>query len=131
MGSKFTRYPYQICTNIPTSANYSSTAYSLINVDVAAVQIDYTGSSVATFQLQGSCNYTVDINHNVLNAGTFAPLPFLLNGSSAVLSVPIPQNTSPIIFDLYGSGVTAVKVNYQGATSGFFTATVTSKRLGS
>ena len=127
---KFTRYPYQIITNQPTSANYSSSAYSLINVDVAAIQVDYTGGS-GTFSVQGSVNYAVDNLGNVQNAGTWSNLPFLLNGSSSVVSVPVPTQPSPIIFDLYGSAITAAKLVYQGASSGFFTVTISSKRLGS
>lgn len=127
--SKATRYPYQLITNQPTSTNYSSSAYSLINVDVAAIQIDYTGA-LGSFAVQGSVNFAVDNLGNVQNAGTFSNLPFLLNGSSAVLSVAVPAQPSPIIFDLYGSGITGAKVSYQGSTSGFFTVTVSSRRLG-
>src|SRR5580698_7932530 len=123
--SKFTRFPYTLIANQPTSSNYSSSAYPFINIDVAAFQIDYTGSSAVgsagTFAVQGSVNYTQDTLGNVITQGTFANLPFLLNGSSTVASVAIPQQPSPIIFDLNGTGVSAAKVIYQGATSGFFT----------
>ena len=127
---KATRAPYTIVSAQSTAANYTSPAYSILDIDIQAVQVDYTGSPSGTFAIQGSVNYQVDTLGNVINPGTFANLYFSVNGASPSSSVAVPANPSPIIFDLYGSGVVALKVVYTGSGAGTFTAVVSGKRIG-
>jgi hypothetical protein len=127
---KATRAPYVLVSGQSTAANYTSPVYSVIDIDIEAIGIDYTGSPSGTFAVQGSVNYQVDNLGNVINAGTWANLYFSVNGASPASSVAVPSNATPIIFDLYGSGVVAIKVVYTGSGTGSFTATASGKRIG-
>jgi hypothetical protein len=127
---KATRQAYTLVNAQSTAANYTSPAYSVIDIDVEAIQVDYTGSPSGTLAVQGSVNCLVDPQGNVMNAGTWANLYFSVNGAAASASVAIPANASPVIFDLYGTGVSYIRLVYTGSGTGTFTAVVTGKRLG-
>jgi hypothetical protein len=131
---KATRAPYTIVSGQSTASNYTSPAYSVLDIDVEAIQIDYTGSPSGTFAIYGSCNHVATQNpdgtQSVQTAGTFTPLYFSVNGGTPAPSVAVPADASPIIFDCYGSGVGYLQVVYTGSGTGTFTAVVTGKRLG-
>ena len=113
-----------------TAANYNSPAYSILDIDVEAIQVDYTGSPSGTFAVQGSLNYAQDPQGNITNAGTWVNLYFSVNGAASSPTVPVPADPSPIIFDLYGTGVSYIRLQYLGSGTGTFTAVVSGKRLG-
>ena len=127
---KATRGPLNLVLAQSTATNYTSPAYDVSDIDVQAVQIDYTGSPSGTFAIQGSINRVEDSQGNVIVPGTFSTLYFSVNGSSPSASVAVPTNPSPIIFDMYGSGVQFIEVVYTGTGTGTFTAVVVGKRLG-
>ena len=127
---KATRQGAVIVSGQSTASNYTSAPYSVLDIDVQSVQIDYTGSPSGTFKIQGSLNCNVDSLGNILAAGTWSDLYFSVNGASPAASVAVPSNASPIIFDMYGSGVPYIRVVYTGSGTGTFTAVISGKRLG-
>jgi hypothetical protein len=130
---KATRAPFTLVSGQSTAANYTSPAYSVLDIDLQSIQIDYTGSPSGTFAILGSSNHVEQPSGNgtqVLVAGTFANLYFSVNGASPSASVAVPANPSPIIFDMFGSGVGYIQIQWTGSGAGSFTAVVTGKRLG-
>jgi hypothetical protein len=127
---KATRQAFTLVASQSTAANYTSPAYSILDIDVQALQVNYTGSPSGTLAVQGSVDFAEDSFGNITNAGNWANLYFSVNGASPAASVAIPSNTSPVIFDMYGSGVSYIRLVYTGSGSGTITAIVTGKRLG-
>jgi hypothetical protein len=127
---KATRSAFTLVSAQSTAANYTSAPYSILDIDVEMVQVDYTGSPSGTLAIQASSNCSVDPQGNVLNAGTWANLYFSVNGAAASSSVAIPANASPVLFDLYGTGAAYIRLVYTGSGTGTLTAVITGKRLG-
>lgn len=131
---KNTRQPFELVTSQSTAANFTSPTYEVLEIDIEAIQVNYTGSPSGTFAVQGSCDYEAiqnpDGTFNVLNAGNWANLYFSVNGAAASASVAVPANPSPIIFDLFGTGVNYLRLVYTGSGAGTFSAYVCGKRLG-
>jgi hypothetical protein len=128
---KATRQSFTLVNAQSTAANFNSNAYYVLGIDIEAIQIDYTGSPSGSFAIQGSCNHVEDTLGNILVAGTWANLYFSIDGTSPPVStVAVPTNPSPIIFDMYGSGVQYIRVQYLGSGTGTFTAVVSGKRIG-
>lgn len=131
---KATRLAFTLASAVSTASNYTSPAYPVIDIDVQAMQVDYTGSASGTLAVQGSCNYQANQNpdgsQNILNAGTWTNLYFSVNGASPASTVAIPTNPSPVVFDMYGSGVSYIRLVYTGSGAGTLTAVITGKRLG-
>lgn len=115
-------------------ASFTSQAYEILEIDVEAIQVNYSGSPVGTFKVQGSVdykeNYLPDGTVQVLAAGNWADLPFVVAGV-VVTSVAVPGNASPIIFDMGDSGIPFIRLVYTFTSgSGTFSAFVSGKRLG-
>lgn len=131
---KLTRNSYQLVNGQSTASNFTSQAYETIDIDVEALQVNYSGSPSGTFAIQGSTDYKEVYNPDgtvtVLNAGNWANLFFSVNGGTPVGSVAVPANPSPIIFDIYGTGVPFIRLVYTGSGAGSFSAFVSGKRLG-
>jgi hypothetical protein len=127
---KATRQAFTLVLSQSTAASYTSPAYSIIDIDVEAIQINYTGSPSGTFAIEGSVDFAEDPFGNITNAGNWANLYYSVNGAAPAASVAVPSNPSPIIFDTYGTGVSYLRVVYTGSGTGTFTALVTGKRLG-
>jgi len=131
---KASRLGFTLASSVSTASNYTSPAYPVIDIDLQALQVDYTGSPSGTLAVQGSCNYQANANpdgsQNILNAGTWSNLYFSVNGAAPAATVAVPANPSPVIFDMYGSAVSFVRLVYTGSGTGTLTAVVTGKRLG-
>lgn len=131
---KLTRDPFLLVNAQSTAANFTSPVYEVLEVDVEAIQVNYTGSPAGTFAIQGSVDYNAiqlpNGTFNVLNAGNWANLYFSINGGTPAASVAVPANPSPIIFDIYGTGVNYLRIVYTGSGAGSFSAYVCAKRLG-
>lgn len=116
---KLTRSSYSLVTNQSTASNFTSQAYQTLNIDVEAVQVNYTGSPSGSFSVQGSVD---GIN--------YATLYVSVNGVPPSASVAVTANPSPILFDIYGSGIEWLQLVYTGSGTGSFSAFVCGKRLG-
>jgi hypothetical protein len=127
---KATRGPFELVTAQSTASNFTSTAYEVLDIDVEAIQINYTGSPSGTFAIQGSVDHKQDDFGNILVAGNWANLYYSVNGGTPSASVAVPANPSPIIFDTYGTGVNYIQVVWTGTGTGTFSAFLTGKRLG-
>ena len=127
---KATRSHYQFVTNHSTGTSYTGPTtdsagnvipgYDNLDIDVAAIQVNYTGTAVGSYAVLGS-----------VDGVNFTALPFTVNGT-VVTSIAAPANASPIIFDLAGSGVQYLQLQYTftSGSPGTFSALVTGKRLG-
>lgn len=127
---KATRASFALVTNHSTATSFTSNAYSVLDIDVEAVQINYAGSPSGTFAIQGSVDHAEDSFGNVTVAGQWANLYFSINGAAPTASAAVPSNPTPIIFDTYGTGVSWLRVVYTGSGTGTFSAFVSGKRLG-
>lgn len=105
------------------ATNITSAISLLKDISLPAYTYSWTGTSpVGTLAVQVSNDYSQDGQGNVLNAGTWNPIYFQLNGSSIVNSVPVTGNTGIGAIDVPITGFYAIRTVYT-ATSGTGTLT--------
>jgi hypothetical protein len=113
------------------TSNYTTPVINALEEDIVGIQLNYTGSPVGAFAVQGSIDYQTDPSSgNVVNPGNWANLFVMVDGSP-VSTIPIPAATSPILIDLQSGSIPSIRVVYI-ATSGDGTLDgyVTCKRIG-
>lgn len=96
---------YQLLTAASMTTTVTSAATSIKYTDDCAIQLNFTGAPVGTFQVQGSLDYTENSNHQPVNAGNWIPL--------TLSPVPVAAGSSgQILLDLYGLSFPWIRVVY-------------------
>lgn len=119
-------YPYHLTNAQSMGATFNSAVVRVINADIMAFQINYTGSPVGTLSIQAS----VDYDENTAT-GNWVDMYLTINGVGGT-TLAIPDATSPILYDIYATAAPYLRVRYV-RTSGSGTANIyySARRLGS
>lgn len=91
---------YQAITNGDMSASIISPVTSCKFLDNIFIELVATGTPNGTYYVEASNDYQIDIDGNVLNAGTWVPLPIVestaINGAANIV-FDINQLSAPFI----------------------------------
>lgn len=116
---KCVQTPITFLSSQSMGSTFTSASINALETDVLGIQINYTGSPVGVFTVQGSVD---NVN--------FATLPFSVNGT-VVTSFTVPASTSPILLDLVTGSLVYIQVVYTFTSgTGTFSVITTKKRLG-
>lgn len=106
------------------AVNLTSQATVVSNLSMVSYEAVWTGSSpVGAVSVQGSNDYLLGAEGNILNAGTWTTLPLSYNGNS-VMSIPVTGNSGNGVIDIASTGLYALRFVYT-ATSGTGSLVVT------
>ncbi len=128
MSSRTTLRPQQVISSGDMSDDIVSDPTILQSLSKLSYAMSWTGTSpVGTVSVEGSNDYSLDANGNVLNAGTWSVLTLQVNGLPTT-TVTITGNTGSGIIDITDTAIYALRLIYTaGSGVGSLTAVVTGK----
>lgn len=112
MSTRSNLRPQSVITNgNMASASITSLITILQSLTIGSYSYSWSGTTpIGTIQVLISNDYKAD-GANVINAGTWVPIYFTLNGSSVVNSAPVSGNTG-VGFIEWSTGAYAIKTVY-------------------
>lgn len=107
--------PYKVESAHSLAASFNSAPTIISYLDNCAYQINIaTTNSIGNFFIQGSIDYQIDVNQNVINAGNWVDLS--LGGGNGQPAAAAANDS--IIVDLNQLPYNAIRVRYAAGTAG-------------
>lgn len=123
--SKNVVFPKHLSISQDMGATFSSPVMQVIQEDIMAVQINYTGSPTGTLSLQASVDYDP-----VTDSGNWVDMYLTVNGVGGT-TLALPDTASPIFLDVYATAAPYLRVRYVRASgSGTCDIYYSARRLG-
>ncbi len=128
MSTRTNLRPQQVISAGDMSDDIVSDPTILQSLSKLSYAMSWTGTSpVGTVSVEGSNDYSLDCNGNVLNAGTWSVLTLQVNGLPTT-TVTITGNTGSGIIDITDTAIYALRLIYTaGSGVGSLTTYVTGK----
>lgn len=102
-----------------TASNFTSSVVNMLEKDVAAIQINYTGAPSGTLAVRGS-----------VDGVNYANVYVSVNGAPPSATIAVPANASPILIDLVGTSIPNLEIVWTGSGAGTMDGYTSTKRLG-
>jgi hypothetical protein len=107
--------PFHIITNASMATSVTSSVVEIKLQDNIGIQLQWTGTPGGTFSVQVSMDYFLDINNNVVNAGTWTTIPLtppvVASGSPGNAYIDMNQLSAPYIRVVYTAASGAGTLN--------------------
>lgn len=120
--------PYAVISKGNMAGSLTSSVTIIQKISMLSYHYSWTGASpVGSISVQVSNDYSIDVQGNVVNAGTWDTLTFLSAGS-LVTSFSVSGNTGNGGADVFQTGFYAIRTLYTAVSgTGTLTATINGK----